>query len=75
VASSADTAHGRKETRTAVVVSAKALGEYHEFLGLKGFAKIDATRDAGGKLTSQTRNFALSWMPTPEVLLTTVRDH
>ena len=26
-------------------------------------------------MTSQTRYFALSWMPTPEVLLTTVRDH
>lgn len=75
VARSADTAHGRKETRTGVVVSAKALGEYHEFPGLKGFAKIDATRDTGGKVTSQTRYFALSWMPTPEVLLTTVRDH
>nr|WP_245731747.1 ISAs1 family transposase [Loktanella fryxellensis] len=75
VASSVDTAHGRKETRTGVVVSAKALGEYHEFPGLKGFAKIDATRDTGGKVTSQTRYFALSWMPTPEVLLATVRDH
>jgi predicted transposase YbfD/YdcC len=75
VASSTDTGHGRKETRTGVVVSAKALGEYHEFPGLKGFAKIDATRDTGGKVTSQTRYFALSWMPTPEVLLSTVRDH
>jgi signal transduction histidine kinase len=26
-------------------------------------------------VTSQTRYFALSWMPTPEVFLTTVRDH
>lgn len=75
VASSTDTGHGRKETRTGVVVSAKALEEYHEFPGLKGFAKIDATRETNGKVTSQTRYFALSWMPTPEVLLATVRDH
>ena len=30
--------HGRKETRKAIVVSAKALGAYHEFPGLKGSA-------------------------------------
>lgn len=58
-----------------MVVSAKALAEYHEFPGLKGFARIDATREADGKVTSQSRYFALSWMPTPEILLTTVRDH
>jgi predicted transposase YbfD/YdcC len=75
MASTADTGHGRNETRTGIVVSAKALGEYHEFPGLKGFAKVDATRGTGGKVTSQTRYFALSWMPTPKVLLTTVRDH
>lgn len=56
-------------------VSANALSKYHEFSGLRGFAKIVATRDTGGKVTSQTRYFALSWMPTPEVLLATVRDH
>lgn len=75
VAGSEATGHGRKETRTAVVVSAKALAEYHEFPGLKGFGRIEATREADGKVTSETRYFALSWMPTPEVLLTTVRDH
>ena len=70
-----DAGHGRKETRKAVVVSAKALGEYHEFPGLKGFGRIEATRETDGKVTSETRYFALSWMPAPEVLLTTVRDH
>jgi hypothetical protein len=58
-----------------VVVSAKALEEYHEFPGLKGFARIDATREVGGKVTSQSRYFALSWIPKPEVLLATARDH
>lgn len=67
--------HGRRETRTAVVVSAKALGEYHEFPGLKGFGRIQATRETDSKATSETRFFALSWMPAPDVLLSTVRAH
>lgn len=75
VAVAKDTDHGRKETRKAVVVSANTLAEYHEFPGLKGFGRIEATREADGKVTSETRYFALSWMPTPEVLLATVRAH
>lgn len=75
VARSTEAGHGRKETRTAVVISAKALGEYHEFPGLKGFGRIDATRETNAKVTSETRYFALSWMPAPEILLATVRDH
>jgi predicted transposase YbfD/YdcC len=67
--------HGRKETRTSMVVSAKGLAEYHEFPGLKAFGRIKATREIEGKVTSETRVFALSWMPTPEVLLETVRAH
>jgi predicted transposase YbfD/YdcC len=75
VAVTEDTGHGRKETRKAVVVSAKALGEYHEFSDLRGFGRIEATRETGGKVTSEIRYFALSWTPTPEVLLAAVRDH
>jgi predicted transposase YbfD/YdcC len=67
--------HGRNEVRKATVVSAKSLGEYHEFPGLKAFGRIEATREVDGKVTSETRYFALSWMPTPDILLTTVRDH
>ncbi len=70
-----ETGHGRKETRTAVVVSAKGLAEHHEFPGLKAFGRIEATREIEGSVTSETRSFALSWMPTPEVLLETVRAH
>jgi predicted transposase YbfD/YdcC len=70
-----ETGHGRKETRKAIVVSAKALEDHHEFPGLKGFGRIEATREANGKVTSETRFFALSWMPSPEVLLSTVRAH
>ena len=67
--------HGRKETRKAIVVSAKSLGGYHEFPGLKGFGRIEATREMDGKVTCETRFFALSWMPAPEVLLSAVRAH
>jgi hypothetical protein len=69
-----ETGHGRKETQKAVVISAKALGEYHNFPGLKGFGRIERTREVDGKAPSETRFFALSWMPTPETLLTKVRD-
>ena len=67
--------HGRREIRKAVVVSAKSLAEHHEFPGLEGFGRIEATREVDGKVTSETRFFALSWLPTPEVLLATVRAH
>lgn len=67
--------HGRKETRKATVVSAKALAEYHDFPGLKAFGRIERTRETDGKITSEARFFALSWMPAPETLLTTVREH
>ena len=75
VAVATDTGHGRKEIRKAVVVSADTLAEHHEFPGLNGFGRIEATREADGKVTSETRCFALSRMPTPEAPLATVRDH
>lgn len=70
-----DAGHGRRETRRATVVSAKALAEHHDFPGLKAFGKVEATRETGGTTTAETRFFALSWMPTPEVVLDTVRAH
>ncbi len=70
-----ETGHGRKESRTAVVVSAKGLAEHHDFPGLKAFGRIEATREIEGLTSSETRLFALSWTPTPEVLLDTVRAH
>lgn len=75
VARTEDVGHGRTETRTAVVVSAKGLAEHHEFPGLKAFGRIEATRETESRVSSQTRYFALSWMPEPEVLLDTVRAH
>ena len=70
-----ETGHGRKETRKAIVISAKSLEACHEFPGLKGFGRIKATRLIDDKIQTATRYFALSWMPSPEVLLSTVRDH
>ena len=75
VARQEETGHGRQETRTAMVVSAKGLAEHHDFPGLKGFGRIEATRKADGRTTSETRFFALSWLPAPEVLMATVRAH
>lgn len=70
-----DTGHGRTERRTAVVVPAKGLAENHDFPGLKAFGRIEATREINGSITSETRYFALSWKPTPDVLIETVRSH
>lgn len=70
-----ETGHGRKETRAGMVVSAKGLAEHHEFPGLKAFGRVEATRELDGRITSRTRFFALSWVPTPEVLMDTVRAH
>lgn len=67
--------HGRKETRTAAVISADGLAEHHDFPSLRAFGRIEATRQSDGSETTETRIFALSWMPSPEVLLDTVRAH
>ena len=70
-----DSGHDRKEHRKAVVVSAKGLAEHHEFPDLNAFGRIAATQELDGKTSSETRYFALSWTPHPEVLLATVRAH
>jgi predicted transposase YbfD/YdcC len=72
---SQDTGHGRTETRKATVVSSKALAEHREFPDLKAFGRVEATRKTAEGTTSETRYFVLSWVPTPEVLLATVRAH
>ena len=74
-ARSEEAGHGRAETRTAMVVPAKGLEEHHEFPGLAGFGRIEATRTIDDAAASETRFFALSWLPTPEVLLQTARAH
>ncbi len=75
VAVAEDSGHGRTETCRAMVVPAKGLAEHHEFPGLKAFGQIEATREFDGRTTSETRIFALSWLPSPEILIDTVRAH
>lgn len=70
-----ETGHGRKETRTGLVVSAKGLAEHHEFPGLKAFGRIEAQRETCGKIQTETRYFALSWGPEPVVFMAAVRAH
>lgn len=75
VARQQEAGHGRKETRTGRVVSAKGLAEYHEFPGLKAFGRIESRRETDGRTQTETRYFALSWTPAPEVFMATVRAH
>ncbi len=68
--------HGRKEeTRTGTVISAKGLAEHHDFPGLKAFGRIEYRRDVDGTAQTETRHFALSWMPAPEVFMAAARAH
>ena len=71
----AEAGHGRNETRTGTVVSAKGLTEHHEFPGLQAFGRIETRRETDGKVQTETRHFALSWVPAPEVFMATVRAH
>jgi len=73
VARQQEAGHGRNETRTGTVVSAKGLAEHHDFPGLQAFGRIEARREADGKV--QTRHYALSWMPAPEVFMATARAY
>jgi hypothetical protein len=57
----------------AVVVSARGLAEHHDFPGLTAFGRIESTRAGDGTTLSETRYFGLSWTPTPELVLDTVR--
>ena len=65
--------HGRKEARTGTVISAKGLAEHHDFSGLKAFGRIGSRRETGGTAQTETRHFALSWLPAPEVLMAAAR--
>lgn len=49
VARQEELGHGRKETRKAMVVSAKGLAEHHEFPGLKALGRIDTAETSTAK--------------------------
>jgi len=75
VARQQEAGHGRNETRTGTVVSAKRLAEHHEFPDLKAFGRIEARRETDGKLQTETRIFALSWILEPGVFMAIARAH
>lgn len=64
--------HGRKESRMAVVASAKAVAQELDFPGLKAFAMIRSKR---GKDKLVERYYLLSQPFRPVQLLTIVREH
>lgn len=65
-------AHGRKESRMAIVASAGAAAEELNFPGLKAFAMIRSKR---GKDNPIERYYLLSKYLRPARLLSTVREH
>ena len=67
--------HGRIETRVGMVVTAKELGKYHEFAGLKAFGRIEATREIDGKIETDVRIFALSRRLPVKEFMAVARSH
>jgi len=57
------------------VISAKGLADHHDFPELRAFGRIESRREAGGIVQTETRHFALSWMPEHEFFMTTVNAH
>jgi len=57
------------------VISAKGLAEHHDFPGLKAFGRIESRRETSGIVQTETRHFALSWTPAPDLFMATVRAH
>jgi predicted transposase YbfD/YdcC len=71
-ATTQDTAHGRAESRAALVTSAKAVARKHAFPGLAAVAKITSRRDGQEPVE---RFFLLSQPYKAEALLAIRRDH
>ena len=70
-----DAAHGRIETRRAVVVAATGLAKHHEFTGLKAIGMIESTRSIDGKTQTFVHYFALSRRFKLAELLRIKREH
>lgn len=71
-ATTADAAHGRKETRAAIVAPVRDMAEKHNFPGLKAVARITSKR---GRDKIVQRYFLLTQCYTPAHLLRIVREH
>lgn len=74
-ASTDDDAHGRSETRLAVVFPFVQSPGSKTLVGLKAIGAIASRRTVNGKTTLEVRLFALSKLWTPEKLLEIVRKH
>ena len=71
-ATTKDKAHGRAETRTAIVVPAGPLAQTHDFPGLAAVARLESRR---GEDAPVVRHFLLSKLFDPGQLLDIVRTH
>ena len=71
-ATTKDTGHDRKETRTAIVAPVRDMAEKHNFPGLKAVARITSKR---GRDKTVQRYFLLTQRYTPAGLLRIVREH
>jgi predicted transposase YbfD/YdcC len=67
-----DARHGRRERRTALVASASAMAETHDFPGLKAVARIKSKR---GKDKIVERYFLLTRRYSRDEVLRIVREH
>jgi len=71
-ATTKDARHGRKETRTAIVVAVKDMAQMHDFPSLKAVARIKSKR---GTDNTAERYFLLSRCYSNRELLRIVREH
>ena len=72
LAKTADAAHGREETRTALVAPVKDMAQKHDFPGLAAVARIVSTRGADKPVT---RYFLMSRPYSRKEVLRMVREH
>ena len=71
-----DKGHGRIETRTASLSSDIAwLHDAHKWPGLEAVGKVVASREIGGRTTTETRYYLLSKAFAPERFNAIVRSH
>lgn len=71
-----DADHGRIETRTAAVsTDIDWLQEMHHWPGLKAIGRVTRSREAAGKIATETAYYLLSSPLSPERLQEVVRSH
>ena len=68
-------AHGRRETRRAIVIPAPGLAEAHAFEGLCAIGEITSLREVDGKKETAVHRYLLSRRLKPADLLHVVRSH